>query len=206
MTKEDYFAGIDWIERVKPDHPMLNTLRGGHTKINELYIKRILQDIGQAPKERLKRFEEKEPDVDLMDPDYIDLSRRIATLFGMRRRLSNSFHTCKSDEEAAAVSLEISQVQGKLSKCYRMKREYQRTGFIPLESEVEEEELPTGVTLSRSMNANCKRRSYYRNQIKSHQGSKDPRTPAKIAEWEKKLKEDELEYELLKRALAREAL
>lgn len=207
MTEEDYFAGIDWLERVNPDHALIRLLRLKYSPINCIYLKKILEEVGERPKERVKRIDEPLVEADRTNPAYRAVCVRISNLMGLRRKLSNKFHTVKSDAEAAVISLDIGDVQNKLAKCYRQRREFLSTGVITAKSDVEEENgLPSGVALTKAMNANCKRRSYTKNQIREHAASKDPMIKRKVDKWNQKLKEDELEYELLKRALAKEAL
>lgn len=207
MSQEDYQAGVEWLGRVAPDHKLLGALRRKYSKINTMYLERILSKLGERPTARIKRLEaEPELDVNLLDPEYVALQRRISNLFGLRRKLSNSFHDCSTDEERASVSIEIGHIQSKIGRALKSRRYFQRNGEFPMIEEEEEEPLPSGVQLMRAYNANSRRRSYTKTEIQKLIGTKDPRKQRRLKDLEEKLKTDEREFERLSAALQAEAI
>lgn len=143
MTREQYIESVALIERHNPGEVLLGTLRSGHSRVNEIYLRAALK--------RLPAEEDMpEPDWKGQTP-YADetlrgLWRERTRLFGEMNRQSNRFHECKTDEQRAANSRlvlawwnDILAVKSKIAY-------YEQHGELPPVAE-EGEELPDNAAL-----------------------------------------------------------
>lgn len=209
MSEEDYFAGVDWLERIDPGNAMLRRLSSGFTKMNTIYLRRLLKERGERPREAPKRDL---PDLDRVDPDFVDLNRKIGALFGRRRQLSNGFHNCRGSKaekkiKRAAISDDIRNIQQQIAKALKQKRHYEQYGTIP--EEVEDQDVieqMAGISLQRAYNANSKRRNYANRQVAYWSASNDPKAETMLEKWEKKLKTEQDEFNRLSKALREAAV
>jgi len=204
MNEEDYFAGVDWLERIDPENALLRRLRSSYTKINTIYLTRLLKEKGSKPVKKTVY----PPAPDKLDPDYVDLVGRVGRLFGRRRSLSNSFHNAKDKIERANISDDIRYIQQEISQALKRRRHFDKYGTLPEEVENEEEDLEglAGIELQRRYNANSKRRNYARKQIKIWAASEAPDADRQLVKWELKYKTEQDEFERLSKALREAAV
>lgn len=204
INEATYWAGVAWVERCKPTYVMLNRLKRGYTKINTIYLGRILAEIGEQPKNTAQEASSEDSAADRMNPEFLALSRLIGGLFGRRRKLSNTFHDCKPGEEGnndrAMISDDIRNVQKQISRALKRKRHYELTGQMLKSTEVAEAKELDGVALSRAYQAAGKRKSYALRQVKRWAVSEDPRASRQLEKWEGKLKTETNEFDRLSKA------
>jgi hypothetical protein len=203
MSREDYIASLDWIRLRDPAHPLLNTLEGGHSAINEIYLRHALQDVGERPE---PTEEEDEPVlIDPQDPQLLSWYKERRTLFTHRAKLSNRFHDCTSDAERASLSDDIQAVQRQIGPLLRKIKHFKRTGEVLEARPVQDEQLH-GVALMKKRNSVISTISYYKRMLENHAGRTDEDSLKKIKKWERKLKAKENEKLRLERQVARESV
>lgn len=118
MNKLEYDSGVELLRDKCPTHPLLSSIERGHTRINVIYLQQALasiqidvkEDPGQAVEQNL----------------YVKKTQ----LYGLRAKLSNQFHDCKSDVERASISDQIIRIQDEIRKLNKKIAEYEDTGTI----------------------------------------------------------------------------
>lgn len=199
MNEDEYLAGVDWVALRHPKHPLIRSLREGYTKINVIYLKHALKEVGEPERENIKAAV-----VEAKDPILIKLQRERRTLFTHRAKLSNYFHECTTDDQRAANSDEIRLVQRKIEVCLRSIRIYKKTGELP--EQAEKEETLTGVALMMKYRSVVSNISIKKRNLRKAAHARDERTKKQISRWEAKLKELENERLRLERLIARESV
>lgn len=198
MNEEEYLAAVDWVALKHAQHPLLPSLRQGYSRINLIYLKKALQDVGKPQESSIQ-----EAVVEATDPVLVKLQRERRTLFTHRAKLSNYFHECKTDQQRAANSDEIRIVQRKIEVCLRSIRIYKKTGKLPEQEDVEE---LTGIALMKKYRSTLSNISIKKRNLKHAAHARDERTKNQIAKWEAALKKLENEKLRLERLIARESI
>jgi hypothetical protein len=123
MTKEDYFAGLEFLKLKKPDYALLASLEKGYSAINCKYLNFALNSIPETAEENRKE----------KPLQLILIEKERSKLFGERAKLSNKFHDCSADTERARISDQVQIVQRKIEAFNLQIRHYNRTGKLPEE-------------------------------------------------------------------------
>lgn len=204
MKEDDYFAGVDWLQRIDPENVMLKRLSKSYTTINTIYLGRILKELGERPLVATV----KAPEVDRLDPDFVDVQNSIGRLFGRRRQLSNQFHNAKSVTDCARISDDIRNIQQQIKTLLRQRRHYEQYGTLPEDVDEEEENFEelAGIQLQRRYNANSKRRNYAKRQMAEWAKSNAPDADRELTKWQLKYKTEQDEFYRLSKALREAAL
>lgn len=126
------------VEARNPGELLLPTLRTGHSRVNEAYLraamKRLPDEAAQEPEPALWH------DTRYADSSLQDLWRDRGRLFGAMNKLSNKFHDCKSDDERAANSREIRRLWAEILTVKDAIAHYEQHGALP--APVSEERFP----------------------------------------------------------------
>ena len=181
MIKADYLAGVQLLMAQRPDHLLLETLKGGFSPLNVIYMKRALKDLPQ-PKV-IEEVEIKKEDTAL---HQVMIDKK--SLFGRRAKLSNTFHSCSSDADRANVSDDIQQVQRQIEGTLSSISFYKKNGTMPAKEEDTQINL-SGIELIKRRNSLRSNISIKKRQIENYfrlpEGHKDR---DKISDLEEKLK------------------
>jgi len=102
MTEVDYRSGVERLQCVDPQNPLLPYITRGYGHVNCGYLKYALEGI-QEP----ITIEEAKP---------ANVHDVLAHLFGKQAKLSNSFHDCKSNAERERVSVAIEAVHDNIRR------------------------------------------------------------------------------------------
>jgi hypothetical protein len=139
MTSEQYKKKLDKLAVAAPNHPLLNTLRGGLSMMNEMYLSDALEqlkkqkDAEPEPTSRATAIVEKEsyPSELYRDETFAKLVREKTHLRNQIRKTSNEFHEVKTDAEARNVSIRVLD----LEKAWREKKKdidyYEKNRQLP---------------------------------------------------------------------------
>jgi len=202
MRPEDYQAGVQYLAERAPNHPLLKSLLREHKRINEMYLTRILKEIGPPAKPKVERVtvdQGKSKHDPLLDPIYDRMRKK----YGYRAKLSNQFHDCKTDEQRAELSDDIRQVQNAIEELQKTVRYYKRHGVMPAEGEAKAEEIvESGVELMKRRNSLDNSIFYYRKKVREARDDDKKNIP----QWELKIKQLQNEREGVNRKIGQEAL
>lgn len=134
MTAQQYNEALERVERRNPDEVLLPTLRAGHSRINEVYLRAALRRLPPAPEvphPREQRY---------FDQNLRELWAERSRLFGEMNKRSNHFHECKTNDERAANSREIRRIWDRILEVKGKIEYYEAHGELP--EEVSEERFP----------------------------------------------------------------
>lgn len=178
MTTTQYLADVALIERYNPGEVLLPTLRAGHSRANEMYLRAALKRVPDpamgAPDDP------EEPDWKGQTP-YADetlraLWRERTRLFGEMNRQSNRFHDCKTDEQRAENSRLVLGWWADILSAKAKIAYYEQHGELPPVAE-EGDELPDNpVALSKKVASLRARISQTKKKLTDLAGL-DPGTP-----------------------------
>lgn len=113
MTETQYTESLRNLQKEAPDHILLNVLIAGYSERNVVILRQTWKKI-EAQKEQ----KQQEPE----SPALEALHRKKSQLFTERRRLSNTFHTCRTDGQRRAISEQIQAVQRDIESVMRQIR------------------------------------------------------------------------------------
>ncbi len=130
MTEQEYIEDLAALTLLDPAHILLNRLREGFSVPNKYLLIGALKKAREIAESVV--IEEVVIEVDC-DDFLKGLYNRKSTLFCDRRKLSNTFHTCKSDRERADVSDNIQGVQRNIEQVMRDIKIYQDKGMIEVQ-------------------------------------------------------------------------
>ena len=163
-SDKDYFKGIELMDKYCPTHSMLAGLKAGNMSIvNRAYLEHILKDTltklkpTKKPKVEPAQKKTKQPKQAVKQLTHDDFKRiadkELATAYSDRRRFSNQFHFCKTDEERANLSDEIQEVIQDINDLKSRINVYKSTKKMPPKIEVKGFEIPkTDVDLLKKRN------------------------------------------------------
>lgn len=168
-----YEEKLELLKSQDPENVLIRVLESGQSAINAALLD------GQMKKLKRKPIEEvEEPElVPGVDEFLVGLYRDQATLFGERRKLSNSFHECDTDGERRLVSQSIQAVQRRIEHVRAQIRAYKNTGIIPAADD--KYPAPTDpiklITLQASLRSSISRKV---RECKEYASNEDKRLPA----------------------------
>lgn len=129
-----YQEGLARLRAANPEHILLQVLALAESEMNWLILSRELDKYEAQSPEVVQKLED-EAEHQVGDSVLEDLHRKQATLYGERRKLSNSFHDCSTDAERRDVSEAIQAVQRRIEHVRKQMAEYKKMGHVPAESE-----------------------------------------------------------------------
>lgn len=126
MSDEEYKDGLAYVNEELPDHPLLEDLRAGQSKINEIYLQRLIEKARAKVKE-----ESEDKPIDSDDPKLMHLNAKRRKLYGRRAKLSNFFHEIKSVKDRAYNSEQIQIIQREIIAIEAQINHWKLTGERP---------------------------------------------------------------------------
>lgn len=154
LKDANYFDGVELVEKVSPNEPLLPLLKNGATIVNRLFLKKIMeriyddfptsqQQLVTASAKRHDKKGEKEASKQLDNSDFHRIAEKeLAACYVKRRQLSNSFHDCKTDAERASVSDAIKDKIQEINELKTRISVFKETGIMPQKSTAKEFEIP----------------------------------------------------------------
>ena len=204
MTRDDYDAGLELLQRIVPRCPLLPRLqRQGFTRTNARYLEKLLaENVDQKP--HPTRVRKLNPDAaPPQTEEWKRLQARKSNLYKQRAKLSNRFHDYPdSQAERANLSEEIRHVQIKIKALQQQIYHYSRTGKVLETPPPPTERRYEGVELLKRRQAVNSKMSRLRSNLKQKATAK----PDRVAEWERQLKDCERERESLNEQIRQVAL
>jgi|GEM_PF-3672414 len=128
-----YPEALERLRAANPEHILLRVLALSESEMNWLILTAELEKYEAPSPEVMQTPEDAEPQVG--DSVLEDLHRKQATLYGERRKLSNSFHDCSTDAERRDVSEAIQAVQRRIEHVRKQMADYKKIGHVPAEAE-----------------------------------------------------------------------
>lgn len=126
MTAADFDIHLREIERRNPKEPLLNTLRGGYSTLNQIYMRAA---IARLPEDK-PVYEGPQLPINA-DSVLRELWRKRTELFGEMNKLSNLFHGMKTDTQRADNSRAIMRVWGKIVEAKALLAHYEQHNQLP---------------------------------------------------------------------------
>lgn len=126
MTDVEYNAGLELIERADPGNALLPDLKKGPSKINFIYMKKVIKNVEEIRSEEAQG----KPD----DPEDLilkNMQQKRRALYAKRAKLSNAFHKCRTKKDRAFNSEKIQLVQQEIMETEREMRHYKVSGEQP---------------------------------------------------------------------------
>lgn len=209
---KDYFKGVELLGKYCPNHLMLESLKiGNMSVVNRAYLERILKDTfkdlkgkpSAKPKPVTAKKERKVKEFvkQLTHDDFKRIAEKeLAAAYADRRRFSNQFHFCKTDEERAVLSDEIKEVIQDINSLKTRLAAFKSTGVMPPKVEITGFKTPeSDVDLERSILNYRAKVSTQKRLIENYDIQPRKKTKAqhelKLTELRKKLKQLEDERE-----------
>lgn len=121
-----YKEALEALRAQQPRHILLRLLSIAETPANRIILDRELSKFS-APKNDAPPMATPGEETGVLD----ELHRQQATLFGERRKLSNSFHNCETDSDRRGISERIFSVQRKIEGVRAQMRDYKSLGYLP---------------------------------------------------------------------------
>jgi DNA repair exonuclease SbcCD ATPase subunit len=186
MNREEYDAGIEFLELKDPHYALLPQLKKSFNAINVLYLRRAIEkyDI----RDEVESEEASDP---VMRKMYIEQSK----LFGKRAKISNQFHKCKTDKTRARISDQVQEIQREIEAVRKRIRHYRKTGRV-LEDDIKKEKYPipdNAYDCFKKRNSIRAMISRYKSKLKELGRLPDHHPDRKqIPEYEAKLKDKEI--------------
>ncbi len=188
MTPAQYAAAVALLEKRNPGEPLLATLRRGHSRMNEVYLRaatRRLTPDAPPVRKREQRF---------ADQVLQGLWRERTQLFGEMNKRSNNFHECRSDDERKANSREIRRIWGEILRVKERIDYYEQFGELPAPVDGERFPIPENpVEMVKKLNSIRAQISQTKKRLDDLAELPDGHHDrVKISEYEVKLKELQL--------------
>lgn len=202
-----YQEALSALKLANPEHPLLRILSLAETAGNRLILNKALEKL-QPPAVVIASIEVPvAPDEVYTDPigDAVleGLHRQQSTLFGERRKLSNSFHDCQTDGERRNVSEAIQAVQRRIEHVRQQMRDYKAVGYIPAADEkypVPEDPFKL-LALRASLRASISRKGREARDLAAAEIDKQENASKKLALAENKLRELQNHLERVQKAI-----
>jgi hypothetical protein len=153
MTEATYYIKLQHIEQLNPENPLLQRLQGGFSAINALYAERIWKKLdldllldGAENTEGVQEVE-RDGDASTTTEGSIDLATdeifkaMLAKKYYHRNQLrvtSNKFHSCRTDEQRKAVSIQVNELFEVFRSIQVEIQYYEKHGRLPASLEKEE--------------------------------------------------------------------
>lgn len=167
-----YAEKLQRLKELDPCNTLLKLFESGQSAINAAMLDIQLKKLNQKP---MVEPDVEEEDEDAEDPVLAGLYRDQSTLFGERRKLSNSFHQCETDGERRLVSQSIQAVQRRIEHVRSQIRAYKNTGLAPgAESDIPEDPFKL-LSLQASLRSSISRKV---RECKEYALNEDKRLPA----------------------------
>lgn len=146
MELSDYNARLDHIKIMDPDNVYLERLSKGLTLTNSIIIEREFNKL-PPPKPARKKKQG--------DPIVERFTVKISKLYSQRAKLSNSFHVCKTNDDALDICMAIEDVQREIAQQLQYRQYYIDKKELPLiPNEDSEFDIPSDpVELMRKQNS-----------------------------------------------------
>lgn len=191
MKKWEYEDALERIEQENPCEVLLGVLRTGWSPVNVIYMKSALKRLESAPKKDVPA-DEIPADEGFLKGKY----RRQQTLRGERNKLSNSFHTCTTDAQRAAVSAKIIEIETEIRRNEVEIRRFELDGETPFNTDSELESPTDPVVLLkkiaslRAMISQTKKRLEYLASLNASNPEKSaiPNVEKRLADLKNQLK------------------
>lgn len=148
---KNYYEGVTLVEEIAPDEVLLPNLKTGISFMNRRYLEKVLDKIFKNfPENSIKNEVNARPShaspteiqekKELTHQDYHRIAEdELAKAYVERRKLSNQFHKCNSDEERANVSR---QIKAKIAEIGELKSRiavFKETGIMPAKPSASDE-------------------------------------------------------------------
>lgn len=141
MTEAEYLTALARIEAENGGEILLPELRRGHSPGREIYLRAALRRLPEPISDPEADDSQRDGrDDDAQDPVLAALWCQIRRLKMESRKLSNSFHDCKTSGERLAVSVALTDLDAPMAAIYA-KMEVVKSG-CDLPPEVEDERFP----------------------------------------------------------------
>ncbi len=191
-----YQEALEALRKAKPDHVLLRILSMQQTEGNRLILDRELEKLEPPEDETPALISEVDASIEVEIEDggdavLADFYRQQATLFGQRRKMSNSFHSCGTDSERREVSEAIQAVQRRIEHVRQQMREYKTLGHVPAANEkypVPEDAFKL-LALRASLRSNISRKSKEAKELALKSLENDAQATKKLTLAEMKLRE-----------------
>lgn len=187
-----YEEKLQLLKSHDPENVLIRVLESGESAINNALLDGQLKKLKRKPIEEVE-----EPELDPgVDEFLVGLYREQSTLFGDRRKLSNSFHDCDTDGERRLVSQSIQAVQRRIEHLRAQIRAYKNTGIIPAADDkypVPDDPIKL-ITLQASLRSSISRKV---RECKEYSINEDKR----LAAAEEKLRELKTHLDRVKKAI-----
>lgn len=228
MIRQDDYAGkVKELARQAPQHEALAKLRQGYTVVNAVRLQVILDELDGDPGIQPPADEPSAPVQPVTSESerrnrertktYSQMGKEKHNLLTRRALLSNSFHKCQTDDDRAAVSMQIQEVQERLSTIIRTMRQY-RYGQMTddealaavyredaIQYELQAQEMD-GVSLMKKINSVRVRISQAKRKLETlAKVPAEKRDQQKIDHYHKRLKKLEIEKATYEQAAHRAA-
>lgn len=202
-----YAEALEALRSAKPEHILLRLLGANQSDGNRLILDRELEKlkgtvVATAPTIIVANPEELDIDP-VGDAVLDDLHRKQSTLFGERRKLSNSFHDCNSDTERSIVSASIQSVQRQIEHVRQQMKDYKALGHVPAADEkypVPEDPFKL-LALRASLRASISRKSREARDLAADAIDNDQASAKKLSLAENKLRELQNHLERVQKAI-----
>ena len=204
MTPAQYASAVALLEKRNPGEPLLPTLRRGHSRVNEVYLRAAMRRV--APAGAVTET----PPVTKRETRYADqvlqgLWRERTQLFGEMNKRSNHFHECSSDDDRKANSRDIRRIWGEIQRVKEKIEYYEQFGELP--APVDEERFPipeNPVEMVRKLNSIRASISQTKKRLDDLAALPDGHPDrVKIPEYEAKLKDHQLHAGHVQNAIER---
>lgn len=207
MTAQEYYDQVAELGAIAPGHPLLRTLQGGHSRMNEIYLRHAQKSLD--PSAMAEGSTENDPDLEELDdpgdPEMRRMRGEIKGLFFERNKMSNRFRNCHSQRDRAEVSEEIALLQRNIGRLMARMRHWRISGQLAPGDDGGHYMPKDGFAIAALQNSLRSSISRKRAEIAELQGldlTEDERGQRKLETCMKKLESLEAHLALVKRKIA----
>lgn len=123
ISHSDYIAGIIYLTKRDPQHPLLEDIQREYNLINCKYLESALASL--PPEQKVE-----ENQVPATDSNMIHLQDQLSKLYTERAKQSNSFHNVATDADRSIIVDNIAHIQGQIKETMQAIAHYQTTGKV----------------------------------------------------------------------------
>lgn len=183
---EPYEEGVELLQLLQPQHPLLLTLKAGVSPMNRIYLRNALGSITEAAPAAASTPAKK-------DDNAPALLRQLRALMAKKNKLRNSFHDCTNDTQRIAVNRKLIALRAEIHLVSRKWDYFKEFGTEPPEPEAPKKKKLKGVDAHRKVLNIRSNISKYKKKIPEAYAAKDQKL---IDKWESKLQQfqEQLEY------------